>query len=457
MTVSATNYSDSFTGNGATTAFAYTFVALSDDEIAVTVGGSTVDPSLYSVTRDADNHGGTVTFLTAPAASTAIVISSDPSFEQGADADNAGAFNLDSLEEHFDRAAVRDLYLLGQLEGGEFTGPEGEQGPAGTITVGTVTTGIAGSSAVVSNVGTASAAILDFTIPRGATGLTGDTGAAATNPSFSVATGAPGTSVILSGSYPNLTLTIPRGDPGASGALGDGTYGDIVVSGTGSVLTIGNGAVSVTKMANMAANTVLANITGGAAAPVAVTKANFITWLALAQGDVSGLTAALSAKADLASPTFTGTPAAPTAATATNTTQIATTAFVKAQAYATLAAPALTGAATIDGERLGYRGLPLVTVSSSRDLALTDDSCKLKINGSYTLTIQPTGTIAYNEDFACAGYVASGTATIARGTGVELYINGSTTSANATVTVRGRFDLVAWGSNVWTLNGTNVT
>ena len=36
-----------------------------------------------------------------------------------------------------------------------------------------------------------------------------------------------------------------------------------------------------------------------------------------------------TSKADLASPTFTGTPAAPTAAAGTNTTQIATTAFVQ--------------------------------------------------------------------------------------------------------------------------------
>ena len=39
---------------------------------------------------------------------------------------------------------------------------------------------------------------------------------------------------------------------------------------------------------------------------------------------------ALTAKADLNSPTLTGTPAAPTAASGTNTTQIATTAFVTA-------------------------------------------------------------------------------------------------------------------------------
>ena len=44
--------------------------------------------------------------------------------------------------------------------------------------------------------------------------------------------------------------------------------------------------------------------------------------------------AALDLKAALASPTFTGTPAAPTAAVDTNTTQLATTAFVLAQASA---------------------------------------------------------------------------------------------------------------------------
>lgn len=52
-----------------------------------------------------------------------------------------------------------------------------------------------------------------------------------------------------------------------------------------------------------------------------------------AAGDVltaADLTDTLAAKANLASPTFTGTPAAPTAAVGTNTTQIATTAFVMA-------------------------------------------------------------------------------------------------------------------------------
>lgn len=52
--------------------------------------------------------------------------------------------------------------------------------------------------------------------------------------------------------------------------------------------------------------------------------------------------ASISGYALLASPTFTGTPSAPTASTATNTTQIATTAYVKNQGYLTTSTAATT-------------------------------------------------------------------------------------------------------------------
>ncbi len=54
--------------------------------------------------------------------------------------------------------------------------------------------------------------------------------------------------------------------------------------------------------------------------------------------DVEVSTADITNKAGLASPTFTGTPAAPTAAQGTDTTQIATTAFVNAEIAADLTA-----------------------------------------------------------------------------------------------------------------------
>ena len=62
-------------------------------------------------------------------------------------------------------------------------------------------------------------------------------------------------------------------------------------------------------------------------------------------GDQEVSLSALAAKASLASPTFTGTPAAPTAAQGTDTTQIATTAFVNAEitGKADIAGPTFTG------------------------------------------------------------------------------------------------------------------
>lgn len=54
-------------------------------------------------------------------------------------------------------------------------GPQGIQGIAATVTVGTTTTGPAGGTASVTNSGTSGAAILNFTIPRGATGAGGGT------------------------------------------------------------------------------------------------------------------------------------------------------------------------------------------------------------------------------------------------------------------------------------------
>ena len=56
------------------------------------------------------------------------------------------------------------------------TGPKGEPGEAATVEIGSVTTGAPGTSAEVTNSGTAKAAVLNFTIPQGPQGAKGDTG-----------------------------------------------------------------------------------------------------------------------------------------------------------------------------------------------------------------------------------------------------------------------------------------
>lgn len=73
---------------------------------------------------------------------------------------------------------------VGQIQGPQ--GPQGVPGAAATVTVGTTSTGDAGTDATVTNGGTTSAAVLNFTIPRGEKG---DTGAA--GPGVSVGSGAP--------------------------------------------------------------------------------------------------------------------------------------------------------------------------------------------------------------------------------------------------------------------------
>ena len=57
------------------------------------------------------------------------------------------------------------------------TGATGAVGSAGTVTIGTTTTGSAGGSASVTNSGTSSEAVLNFTLPKGASGATGAQGA----------------------------------------------------------------------------------------------------------------------------------------------------------------------------------------------------------------------------------------------------------------------------------------
>jgi hypothetical protein len=82
---------------------------------------------------------------------------------------------------------------------------------------------------------------------------------------------------------------------------------------------------------------------------------------------------ALLAKSPLASPTFTGVPAAPTAGSDTSTTQIATTQFVVNQGYlksatasttyAPLASPAFTGNPTAATQTLGNSSTRIATTA----------------------------------------------------------------------------------------------
>ena len=109
------------------------------------------------------------------------------------------------------------------------------------VNVGTTTTGAPGTDAEVVNSGVGLSVVLDFTIPRGATGATGSTGTAATIAAGTTTTGAAGSpaTVVNSGSSSAAVFdfSIPQGIQGATGAKGD--TGDTGATGTAATVAAG--------------------------------------------------------------------------------------------------------------------------------------------------------------------------------------------------------------------------
>ena len=102
-----------------------------------------------------------------------------------------------------------------------FTIPKGDKGDAATVAVGSVTTGAEGSSASVTNSGNSGAAVFNFSIPRGNTGSVGPTGPANSLSIGTVDSGASAAATIT-GAAPSqtLNLTLPKGDTGSVGPTG---------------------------------------------------------------------------------------------------------------------------------------------------------------------------------------------------------------------------------------------
>lgn len=169
--------------------------------------------------------------------------------------------NIRALNAHPPYAGSNGYWMIWDLETGDYmesqlplpevsVGPQGPEGKAASIRVGSVLTGDPGAQAAVSNSGTENDAILDFVLPRGQIGPTGPSGAdgrdgkdgvpgaAATIQVGAVTTGEPGTQaqVVNVGTDNDAVLqfTIPQGRPGADGMDGkDGRDGEPGPAGVG--------------------------------------------------------------------------------------------------------------------------------------------------------------------------------------------------------------------------------
>lgn len=144
------------------------------------------------------------------------------------------------------------------------------------------------------------------------------------------------------------------------------------------------------------------------------------TELNYVDGVTSAIQTQLDAKAALASPTFTGTPAAPTAAAGTNTTQLATTAFVNAEisadvgvANSALVKTALnaSGSAPIYACRawVNFNGTGTVAIRASGNVSsITDNG-----TGLYTVNFTTAMEDADFSTVATCGTTASRAITVA--------------------------------------------
>jgi len=215
---------------------------------------------------------------------------------------------------------------------------------------------------------------------------------------------------------------------GLAGVIPNGDKGDITTSVGGSVWTIDAGAVTSAKILD---GTIL-NADINASAAIAATKLAFTPAGGVAATTVQAAIEELDTeKTSLASPTFTGIPAAPTAAAGTNTTQLATTAYVLGQSSSTT--PVMDGTAAVgvgttfaradhvhasDTSRAPLAS-PLFTGTLSFDSGYGSSAvaygCRawVNFNGTGTVAIRASGNVSSITDNGTGDYTVNFTTALA--------------------------------------------
>lgn len=207
---------------------------------------------------------------------------------------------------------------------------------------------------------------------------------------------------------------------------------------------------------------------------IAVTQ-DVLAQLLTVDGAGSGLDADLldgvqgASYARIDSPTFTGVPAAPTATAGTNTTQIATTAFVTASVNAATGglgsmstqntnSAAMTANCTIDGVLLGYRNIPQDAQAAAYTLVLADSGKHIYYTGAAAnITVPLNSAVAYPVGTAITLINnGSGNITIVT-TSLTVYWAGTAFTGNRTLAPKGLCTLVKVDTDTWFITGAGLS
>jgi hypothetical protein len=122
MAVSSTTNKVSYSGNGSTTVFAYTFKIFADGDLDVYIRSSTGTETLktlttdYTVSNAGVDGGGNVTFGTAPASGETVVIQRKLALTQGTDYVENDPFPAESHEEALDRLTFITQQMQEELD-----------------------------------------------------------------------------------------------------------------------------------------------------------------------------------------------------------------------------------------------------------------------------------------------------------------------------------------------------
>lgn len=354
-------------------------------------------------------------------------------------------------------------------------GPKGDTGPANSLSIGTVTTGEAGSSASATITGTAPNQTLSLVIPRGNTGAIGAAGANGQN----IELQASGTHLqwrnVGAVSWSNLVslaaITGPQGNVGSTGAsvelratathiqwrpVGGSTWTDLVLL---SAITGPQGAAGSTGAAGPAGPAGPANslsvgtvTTGapGSSASVTIggTAPNQTLSLVIPRGDVgatgpAGATGAAGPANSLSIGTVTtGAPGSSASATIAGTAPIQTLSLSIPRGDTGATGPA------------GTFGTPqdINTITASYTLVIGDAGKLVVANSTASVTI----TVPADASVAFSTGTHIDVARVGTGTAGVLAASGVTVNATPGLSLRARYSaasLVKINSNAWLLVG----